>query len=224
MSSRSVLVVAAHADDEVLGCGGTIAKHVEAGDAVSVCFMTDGVGARAQGHREATERQLAAKAALAELGVTQLEQHAFPDNQMDTVSCLSLTKIIEAAVQRNRPDIVYTHHSGDLNVDHRATHEAVMTALRPQPGTHTATILTFEVMSSTEWRAPSPASTFAPDWYVDIADFLELKMAALGHYQAEMRAWPHARSMQAVEHLARYRGACVGVAAAEGFKLVRNIQ
>ncbi|MEL7388157.1 MAG: PIG-L deacetylase family protein [Pseudomonadota bacterium] len=224
MSGRSVLVVAAHADDEVLGCGGAIAKHVAVGDHVSICFMTDGVGAREHGKKEAAARQSAAKAAIAELGVTQFEQHAFPDNQMDTVPCLTIAKAVEAQVQLRQPDIVYTHHSGDLNVDHRATHEAVMTALRPQPGAPTKTILAFEVMSNTEWRAPAPATAFIPDWYVDISDFLELKMAALDRYQMELRAWPHARSLEALRHLAGYRGACVGVAAAEGFKLIRNIQ
>lgn len=224
MSHQSVLVIAAHADDEALGCGGTIAKHTAAGDNVSVCFMTDGVGARGSGSSAAAERNSAARAALLELGVTDFQRHSFPDNRMDTVSCLELAQVIEAEIERAQPDIVYTHHQGDLNVDHRATHEAVMTALRPQPGQPVKTILTFEVMSSTEWRTPSPANAFIPDWHVDITDSLVAKNRALECYALEMRDWPHSRSNIALEHLARHRGATMGCEAAEAFKLVRALR
>ena len=224
MPPRNVLVVAAHADDEALGCGGTIAKHRAAGDSVSVCFMTDGVGARGHEEAEAATRDSAAKAALAQLGVERFQRHAFPDNGMDQVPCLDLARAIEAEIERVQPDMVYTHHQGDLNVDHRATHEAVMTALRPQPGQRVTTILTFEVMSSTEWRAPSPATAFTPDWYVDISETLAAKRRALECYALEMRDWPHSRSVEALEHLARHRGATMGCAAAEAFKLVRALR
>ncbi|MEL7465967.1 MAG: PIG-L deacetylase family protein [Pseudomonadota bacterium] len=229
MAGKRVMVVAAHADDETLGCGGTIARHAAVGDEVSVVFMTDGVGARdanmkSGGATDAGERDDAAKAALAALGVTRFHRHSFPDNAMDQTPLLTIAKALEADFAEVRPQTVYTHHHGDLNVDHRATHEAVMTALRPQPGLAVETILSFEVMSSTEWRAPSAATAFIPDWHVDISETLEAKTRALAAYEAEMREWPHSRSIAALEHLARHRGATMGVAAAEAFKLIRAIR
>ena len=224
MTQKKVLVVAAHADDEVLGCGGTIAKHRAAGDSVTVCFMTDGVGARGSGSVEARERDEAARAALSALDVDDFTRHAFPDNQMDTVPCLELAQAIEKVVAETQPDTVYTHHHGDLNVDHRATHEAVLTALRPQPAQKTASILTFEVMSSTEWRTPTPSTAFIPNWFVDISDYLDAKMNALACYDLEMRPWPHSRSLKALESLARHRGATMGFPAAEAFQLVRALR
>lgn len=224
MSHRRVLVVAAHSDDEALGCGGTIAVHSRDGDEVRVLFMTDGVSARASVAEEAARRKSAARAALETLGVTHFEHFDFPDNRMDTVSLLDVTQSIESVVRDYRPDVVYTHHGGDLNVDHRITHEAVMTCLRPQPGQTVSTILAFEVMSSTEWRACGAGTVFLPDWYEDIGETLETKIRALQRYAEEMRDWPHSRSIDALIHLARHRGATVGVHAAEAFKLIRQIR
>lgn len=224
MAGQTVLVIAAHADDEVLGCGGAMAKHRRDGDDVEVVFLTDGVGARGVQGEEALERSAAATAALMELGISRHKGFGFPDNQMDSVPLLEVVKSIESAVRDVRPEIVYTHHHGDLNVDHRVTHEAVMTALRAQPGSTVRTILTFEVMSSTEWRTPNAANFFAPDWFVDISLTIDAKLKALDCYALEMRPWPHSRSRRAIEHLARWRGATVGVEAAEAFKLVRSIR
>ena len=223
MIGRRILVVAAHSDDEALGCGGTIAAHTGAGGSVSVLFMTDGVGARGTVSDEAARRHAAAAAALAELGVSSFENLDFPDNRMDAVPLLDVVQAIEPVVRKFRPDTILTHHGGDLNVDHRVTHEAVMTALRPQPGETFETILTFEVASSTEWRTPNPAAAFVPHWYEDISATLEAKRRALIAYATEMRDWPHSRSVEAVMHLARYRGACVGLEAAEAFMLARRI-
>ena len=142
---------------------------------------------------------------------------------MDSVPLLKVAQAIAAETERFPPDVVYTHHAQDLNVDHRTVHEAVLTVFRPQPGAQKPLILAFEVPSSTEWRAPSAATAFIPNWHVDVSEDLERKLAALRIYEMEMRAWPHARSLKAVEHLARWRGACVGVEAAEAFELVRNI-
>jgi LmbE family N-acetylglucosaminyl deacetylase len=129
---------------------------------------------------------------------------------------------IEELISRHRPDTVFTHHAGDVNVDHRLTHEAVVVACRPQPDATVRTLLSFEVPSSTEWQPPGSAIAFAPNWFVDVSDTLEIKLAALDAYQAEMRAWPHPRSREGVLHLARWRGATVGVAAAEAFVLGRH--
>lgn len=218
-----ILIVAAHADDEALGCGGTIAKHSANGDEVRVLFMTDGVGARGHSNEEARRRRAACEAACSLLGAPNPFALDFPDNAMDSVPLLKVAQAIEGSLTDFAPDLVYTHHAHDLNVDHRVTHEAVLTALRPQPDRLRSSILAFETPSSTEWRTPSPHTAFVPNWYEDISLTLEAKMAALQCYEMEMRPWPHARSIEALNHLARWRGACIGVEAAEAFELIRYI-
>lgn len=219
-----ILVVAAHADDEALGCGGTLAKHASNGDRIRILLMTDGEGARGSAIADSQRRRAACEAAADILGAQPPVQFDFPDNAMDTVPRIRIVQAIEAELKRATPDIVYTHHAHDLNIDHRITHEAVMTALRPQPHAARPTILTFEVMSSTEWQTPGAATAFTPNWFVDINAFWNTKKAALTAYRDEMRPWPHSRSIAALEHLARWRGACVGVEAAEAFSLTRTVR
>lgn len=218
-----LLVVAAHPDDEVLGCAGTMAKAVRAGHEVSVLFFTDGVGARGEdvARRLRQGRRKAAEKALEHLGVARSTFLDWPDNRLDTVPALDLARAVEHEIARAKPRTILTHHHGDINVDHRAVHEAVMTAARPQAGTDPVDVLCFEVASSTEWRSPQPSTAFVPQVAVDITDHLERKIEALNCYADEIRVWPHARSLQAVVHLARWRGASVGVAAAESFSVAR---
>ena len=221
-----VLVIAAHPDDEALGCGGTLAKHVAAGDEVNALFMSDGVTSRNKiTHLEEgmSRRQDAAYRAAGVLGIRNLNFGDFPDNQMDTIPILDAARLVEGALTEFNPTMIYTHHAGDLNVDHRLTHAAVMTACRPQPGCKVQTILTFEVPSSTEWNTPPGGVPFAPNWFVDISRTLSMKLAALNEYSEEMRSWPHPRSLDAINHLARWRGATVGFEAAEAFVLSRHI-
>jgi LmbE family N-acetylglucosaminyl deacetylase len=220
--SNSVLVVAAHPDDEALGCGGTIARHVAAGDRVEVIFFTDGVGSRQQAGQPANEveeeiRNQAALGAAEILGIAPPTCFRFPDNRLDAIDLLDLAKAVESVGQRCRPSIVYTHWAGDLNVDHRLVYQAVMTAFRPTIDCPVLEIRLFEVPSSTEWgdRAVTPA--FRPSLYVGIDKFLDTKHRALDAYDREMRPFPHPRSHQAIEALARWRGAESGMAAAEGF-------
>ena len=225
--SKMVLVVAAHPDDEALGCGGTIAKLATAGATVCVAFIADGVSARmdseAADSRKLTARRVAAGKACSLLGARAEFFGDFPDNRLDTVPLLSLAQCVEALIAKHRPDMLLTHHGGDLNVDHRLVHQAVVTACRPQPGSQVRTLVSFEVPSSTEWQPPGSGQAFAPNWFVDISDTLDKKLEALDAYAVEMRDWPHARSREAVQHLARWRGATVGVAAAEAFVLGRQI-
>jgi LmbE family N-acetylglucosaminyl deacetylase len=222
-----VLVVAAHPDDEILGCGGAIARHARAGDEVHVVIMAEGLTSRDPKRDTAAAGDALdslagiAREANAKLGARSVTLHRLPDNRMDSVDLLDVVKLVEGEVRRVQPEIVYTHHAGDLNIDHRLVNESVLTACRPQPGQTVRTILFFEVPSSTGWRAGG--EVFAPDWYIDIADTLELKLQALACYAGEMRAWPHARSIQALEHLARWRGASVGLDAAEAFMLGRHL-
>jgi len=227
MSWRSVLVVAAHPDDEVLGCGGTIARLSAEGAEAHVAFLADGESSRGgDGGKLAVsirERHAAAAKACAILGAASTHFLDFPDNQLDGVTLLSVVQRIEELIAKARPDMVITHHAGDLNVDHRRAHEATVTACRPQPGQGISTMLSFEVPSSTDWQPRGSAAPFVPDWYFNITAFLERKLAALDAYANEIRHWPHPRSREGVVHLARWRGATIGVEAAEAFMLGRQI-
>lgn len=225
--SQAILILAAHPDDEVLGCGGAIAKLADQGAIVHVAFLADGVFSRAGDvvvrQEELHVRRVAAQKACDILGVRSVSFGDFPDNRMDTVALLDIIKAVEALIAEKQPETVFTHHAGDVNIDHRRIHEAVVTACRPQHGHPVKTLLCFEVPSSTEWQLPCSAPVFAPNWFVDISDTLERKLAALDAYAAELRDWPHPRSRQAVEHLAHWRGAIVGVDAAEAFILGRQL-
>jgi LmbE family N-acetylglucosaminyl deacetylase len=225
----SVLVVAAHPDDEALGCGGTIARHADTGDHVQVLIVAEGATSRLQ-HRDRVQAgaELSALAQAAQtagsiLGAAGVELLDLPDNRLDSLDRLDLIKHIEQRIDRYQPQVVYVHHAGDVNVDHRRLHEAVVTACRPTPGHPVRRLLSFEVASSSEWQPPGSAPAFQPNWFVDISDQWECKREALIAYASEMRPWPHARSLEALEHLARWRGAQVGVEAAEAFCLLRQL-
>lgn len=228
----TVLVVVAHPDDEVLGCGGTMARYARDGHDVHLLVLADGVGARytsggvhaqADVAAEQTRRRGAMHEAARILGVRGVEAADFPDNAMDSVPLLQVAQRIEQSLTRLAPGIVLTHHAGDVNQDHRHTHDAVMAACRPQPGHSVHTLLTFEVASSTEWQLPGTRAAFAPSWFVDTTDTLEVQLAALKAYAEELRDWPHPRSVRALRARAEWRGATVGCGAAEAFMLGRHI-
>jgi len=222
--ARSVLLVAAHSDDEALGCGGTLARHARDGDQVHLIFLTDGVGARKQSTKDedAEYRGAACEKAAGILGVASVKQFSFPDNQMDGVPLIAIVQKIEEYATELCPQIVYTHHAGDLNVDHQLCNRAVLTAFRPSPGQTVRSIYSFEVPSATGWN-PGADSGFRPQRFVDISSTLEIKERALRAYDEEMRNFPHARSYDALVALARWRGASVGVPAAEAFAVLREI-
>ena len=217
---RRVLVIAAHADDEVLGVGGTIARHALEGDHVDVAFMTDGVGSRGCSSTDSEARTEAAHQALTILNARLVHWSSFPDNAMDTVSLLTITKVVEEIKMRSRPHVVYTHHDGDLNIDHVVTARAVLTAFRPQPQETYTEIRAFEVLSSTGWSTSAP---FVPDTYIDITPTRDRLLAAYDAYALEQRPDPHARSRFALETKIAHRGREVGVPAAEAFRTIRRI-
>lgn len=225
----TTLILAAHPDDEVLGCGGTMARLAAEGHAVHVVIAAEGATSRdATRDRAARADDLSALAAAAReagriLGAASVEILDLPDNRMDSLDRLNIVKTVEAVVARLQPHTVFTHHAGDVNIDHRRLHEALVTACRPQPGHSVRRLLFFEVPSSTEWQPPGSAPAFQPSVYSDISRTLALKRRALEAYASEMRPWPHARSLEAVEHLARWRGASAGVEAAEAFVMGREI-
>lgn len=221
---RRVLVIAAHADDEALGCGGTISRHVAEGDCVDLLLMADGVKSRLTASDSDLEsRNASMREAKKILGISSVECLGLPDNRMDTLPTLDIIQRVEGLIGKIRPEIIYTHHYGDLNVDHRITHDAVLTACRPMPGYFVREIYGFEVISSTDW-ATVQKDPFLPTHFVNIDNYLENKMASLKAYLEEMRAEPHSRSLNHAEVLARHRGYCVGLSAAEAFMVYRQIR
>lgn len=222
--SCKVMVVAAHPDDEVLGCAGTIARHTRRGDIVSTVFMTNGVSSR--GNSVTTEEIILRKEAAIEvsnlLGTQIPIFFDYPDNRMDSVDFLDIVQSIEEVIHKERPDVIYTHFSGDLNVDHNLTHKAVLTASRPQSSSTVKEIYCFEILSSTEWNSISTCQ-FIPNVFVDISNYWEHKLQTLGCYERELRETPHSRSYKCLEALAIYRGETNGFKFAEAFVLERML-
>ncbi|WP_412470480.1 MULTISPECIES: PIG-L deacetylase family protein [unclassified Halobacteriovorax] len=215
-----VLVIVAHSDDEVIGCGGTIAKHVSNGDTVSLLVMTDGVSARGSSDK-AELRESALSASCKNLGITEYKQLSYPDNEMDSVSLLSIVKGIEDFVENKSPQIVYTHSSKDLNVDHQLTMRAVMTAFRPQPNSSVESIYGFEVLSSTEWNTDQ----FHPMMFNVLEnEHINRLEKSLKIYKDEMRDEPHSRSIKNIIRQREYRGSCVGHNYVEAFEVYREIK
>ncbi len=217
----SVAVIAAHPDDEVLGCGATMARHAAAGHRVHTLILGSGLDARGDAPESAHDalRAQAAEAARL-LGAPPPRLADLPDNRFDERPLLEVIRHVECFLAQISPQVVYTHHRGDLNVDHRLTHDAVMTACRPLPGPRR--ILAFEVLSSSEWQSPQMPA-FQPTVFHDAAGSLEAKLAAMAAYAGELRPWPHPRSLEGIRHQAALRGAQAGLAAAEAFVLLREV-
>lgn len=222
---KSVLVICAHPDDEVLGCGGTIAKLIKKnGCRVYILFCSDGETARGDVANIAMRRSMAYDA-CGVLGVDHNDLFFldFPDNQMDSVSRLVVIQAIEKIVRLVSPDCILTHHWGDLNIDHQIVHEATLTACRPIPGAIVRAIFSFEVPSATDWRGYHHNSAFLATVFEDISNFQATKMSALECYQDEMKEFPHARSLGGLRALMKWRGVSVGLEAAEAFSLIRYV-
>jgi N-acetylglucosamine malate deacetylase 1 len=225
-----ILVFAAHPDDEVLGVGGSIAKWVACGNKVDVKILAEGSTSRdLKRDSKLRENELlnlrhCAEKASDILGVNSLEMFGFPDNRMDSIDFLDIVKVIEEQVQKHKPQIIVTHHFGDLNIDHKIIHNAVLTAARPQPHSNVRRILTFETLSSTEWQSISTNTPFIPNWYEDISEYIDIKIKAINVYANELRKFPHSRSIESINSLSKIRGSNVGLTAAEAFMLIRNIE
>lgn len=224
---KTILVVAAHPDDEVLGCGGTIAKLASEGCRVYTLILGEGVTSR-DNKRSVTKRKSSIiglkKEALAAnriLGVTEVFSYNLPDNRFDTVPLLDVVKVIENVKSKIKPDMIFTHYYADLNLDHRVTYEAVITASRPLPSETVKDIYSFEILSSTEWRYPN---TFSADTFFDISTTLKRKIEAMKKYRSELKAYPHPRSLRGIELNAECWGMKSGLRHAEAFKVVRSIR
>lgn len=226
----NILVVAAHPDDEILGVGGTIAKHVEAGDAVYGLILGEGQTSRFDRREEAgneiverlhgdTER------AAAVLGIRKMYFENFADNRFDSVDLLDIVKAVERRIRELRPAVIYTHHRGDLNVDHRMTYQAVLTATRPMQDQPVKEIYTFETVSSTEWNFSYGQEQFAPNVFVRLtAAQFEKKLTAMEEYKTELCAYPHPRSLEMLRASAVRWGGVTGGHYVEAFETVRIIR
>jgi len=226
--SKTILMVAAHPDDEVLGCGATLARHVDEGDVVHILIMAEGVTSRDEVRKHLERKNDLEKLRNTATSVAQLlgaqapEFAGLPDNRLDSLELLDIIKVIEKTITRIKPSIVYTHHNGDLNIDHSIVNKAVMTACRPKPNCKISEIYTFETVSSTEWSSYE-ISQFIPNHFVAVDQYIDKKIEALKLYESEILAFPHARSIENIEALSKVRGASVGVKAAEAFSVIRQV-
>lgn len=223
-----ILAIAAHPDDEVLGCGATLARHARQGAEVSIAILGEGITGRFSRREQVDPEELAQLAsrcrqAADQLGARNLFKFELPDNRLDTVPLLEIVHTIETLIEKTSPEIIYTHHAGDLNIDHVRVHRAVITATRPMKDTPVRDIYAFEVPSSTEW-ALNQFQPFVPQVFVDISETLEAKIMAMQLYESEARTFPHPRSPDALRVRARTWGSTVGLDAAEAFQLIRSIR
>ena len=223
-----ILVIAAHPDDEVLGAGATIARHALRGIAVDIQILGEGITSRSLAEAPQQTQNLlqlredAERAAIL-MGARPPRLEGLPDNQFDTVPLLDIIKLVESEIDRVKPEVIYTHHPADLNIDHRLTFQAVLTATRTLSDTGIKRLYSFEIPSSTEWSFGQFDPPFRPTTFVDISSTLEVKLQAMGCYQGELRSFPHPRSLEALRIIAQRWGTVAGFNAAEAFQLIRSI-
>ena len=216
---NNILIIAAHPDDEWIGCGGSILKHLKDGDKVKTIFLSDGYSSR---NVKDKSRNESAISLMKEIGAEKPIFFDFPDNRLDSVDLLDVIQKIESVNKHFDPDIIYPHYQNDLNIDHRIAFQATITAYRPMPGKKKPTIYQFEVLSSSELAVNNG---FNPNTFCDIEAFFEMKISFLKkYYDDEMRDFPHSRSYETISSLAAFRGSSVGIKSAEAFKLLREVK
>jgi LmbE family N-acetylglucosaminyl deacetylase len=218
----TVLVIAPHPDDEVLGCGGTIAKRAAAGDDVWVCVVTEGkepLYSKEFVRNEYEEMQNAHRI----LGVSHVITLGFPSAMLDTVPQYEINEELAAVVDAVKPDEVFIPHRGDIHRDHQIVADAAMVAMRPNNEHKVKRILAYETMSETDWNIPNVQNAFIPNVYEDISKYTVRKTDALMMYRSQVFEYPAARSMIGIQGLARHRGAVAGMEAAEAFMLIREV-
>lgn len=222
------LTIAAHPDDEVLGCGATMARLASEGHEVHILILGEGATSRVDNPADVSSEVAAlrrqANEAGAVLGAQSVAVESFPDNRFDQVALLNIVKVVESYIDNLQPDVVFTHHGSDLNIDHRLTAQAVVTATRPMAGTPVKEVLAFHIPSSTEWSFGVTGDSFRPDVFFDVDGHSSAKISAMEIYEEEAREFPHPRSPEALDAIAKTWGSTAGFKAAEAFELVRSLR
>ncbi len=216
------MVIAAHPDDELLGAGGTLVRHVREGDEVHAVIVADGAGSRYPAELVATLEKQARRAAEV-IGFTSVQFLSLPDQRLDTVPLIELTQRLEGVLDDLEPGTVYTHFPEDVNADHRLVARCAWTACRPYARPGLRKFAVFETPSSTEWAWPMTGTEFRPNLFVDVTDTLDAKIAAMECYETELREYPHPRSSLALRERAAYWGSHVGRLAAEPLVVLREV-
>ena len=222
-----IMVIAAHPDDEVLGCGAAIHKLVDSGAEAHALILGTGLASRYE-HKESIPGSAIdilrqnAKASAAIIGYKTLSFEDFPDNRMDSAALLDIIRTIDFYANKHKPDIIFTHHHSDLNIDHRITFNAVLTAFRPLISCSVNGIFCFETPSSTEWNFPYYRNTFSPNVFINVEDSMDIKINALKCYESEIRNAPHPRSPEIIGAIAKRWGSVAGFEYAEAFELVMS--
>jgi LmbE family N-acetylglucosaminyl deacetylase len=217
---KKILIIAAHPDDEVLGCFGTVARLIKEGYEAYTLILSKGKTSRGE-YENIEKLKTEMIQANKYIGIKEVFQKNFPDNSFDSIKLLDIIKEIEKIIKKIKPEIIFTHYEKDLNIDHQLTYKAVITATRPMLNCFVKEIYSFEILSSTEWNYPL---SFSPDVYFDISDTLKDKITAMSYYQSELKDFPHPRSLEGIELNAKYHGMRIGKKAAEAFKCVRIIK
>jgi len=227
MHSKKILIVAAHPDDEVLGCFGTVARLIKEGYEAYTLILGEGKTSRDEERQvenkkdEIAELNNEIQNANNAIGIKKVFVESFPDNRFDSVDLLDIIKVISKVKEEVKPDIIFTHYEHDLNVDHQVTYKAVITATRPMEDECVKEIYSFEILSSTEWNYPL---SFSPDTFYDVSETIDLKLKAMEAYTSELCKYPHPRSLEGIELNAKYQGMRVGRTAVEAFKSIRIIK
>lgn len=222
------LTIAAHPDDEILGCGATMSRLASEGHDVHILVLGEGATSRGANAKIAAndveDLRGQAQKAGEEVGASTIVVKSLPDNRFDDVSLLDIVRIVEERVDELQPDAIFTHHGADLNIDHRLTAQAVVTATRTIAGTSVKEVLAFHIPSSTEWSFGVTGDTFQPNVFVDVNGHLKNKIAAMDHYEKEIREFPHPRSSEALDAIAKTWGSVAGYSSAEAFQLIRSLR
>ncbi len=221
--NKKILLVVAHPDDELLGVGATMHKLIHEYNCQGITSRSDSRDVEKWQKELAIHRQNIKDAQKA-IGYHSVGIYDFPDNRFDSVALLDIIKVVEKEKQDFQPEIIFTHHGGDVNVDHQRTFESVITACRPMEHECVKTIITFETPSGTEWRASSDPKQFVPNMFMEVSEKdVDAKIKGMESYEFEKRPYPHPRSPEALKILAQQRGVMVGKQFAESFMIVRNI-
>lgn len=221
---KKILVIAAHPDDEVLGLGGTIRKYYEEGYMVHCIIISQGMKSRAIETLSLSELKENALKSAKHIGYESIEFFDFPDNALDTKPILEVTRIIEKKIQAFQPNMIFTHHKGDKNIDHRIIFDATLTATRPYSNHIVEDLYVYETPSSTEWNFSDSSSAFTPNVFIDISKTIDNKLSAMREYVSELRDYPHPRSIESLKIIAQRWGTVVNQEFTEAFMLIRSIQ